>query len=188
MIARDLKRSVTALILFTGLVGCGIVALATDATQSGTMQISCENFSEGSAIPAKFTCDGQNSSPALKWSGAPAATKSFALIADDPDAPMGTWVHWVLYDIPGSADGVVENASKSASLPAASKEGVNDFKQPGYGGPCPPAGKPHRYVFKLYALDTVLELKPGATKKQLEQEMTKHILAEAKLTGTYKRK
>ena len=143
-------------------------------------------FAEGQSIPAKFTCEGKNISPPLKWSGTPAGAKSFALIADDPDAPAGTWVHWVLFDLPAGTTELPEDLSKSQHV-AGATQGLNDFKHLGYGGPCPPPGKPHRYFFKLYALDAPLGLKPGASKKDVESALQKHVLAEAQLMGTFKR-
>ena len=110
------------------------------------------------------------------------------MIVDDPDAPSGTWVHWVVYDLPGTATELPEDLHKGQYLPNGAKQGLNDFKHLGYGGPCPPQGKPHRYFFKLYALDAALDLKPGATKKELEAAMGKHVLAQGQLMGTYKRK
>jgi len=145
-------------------------------------------FTEGQAIPAQYTCQGGDSSPALAWTGTPANTKSFALIADDPDAPAGTWVHWVIYDLPSTTRALPENVAKQPVLEDNSKQGLNDFQRVGYGGPCPPAGKPHRYYFKLFALDEMLYLKPGATKKDVELAMKGHILAEGQLMGTYQRK
>jgi Raf kinase inhibitor-like YbhB/YbcL family protein len=118
----------------------------------------------------------------------PAEAKSVALIADDPDAPMGTWVHWVLYDLPATTTELAEGVAKSQYLPGGAKQGLNDFRHLGYGGPCPPHGKPHRYFFKLYALDTLLDLKPGATKREVEGAMAKHILAQGQLMGTYQRR
>jgi len=144
-------------------------------------------FAEGRPIPDKYTCSGPNVSPVLRWGNAPAGTKSFALIADDPDAPVGTWVHWVLYDLPPATMSLAENVPSSPELPDGSKQGVNDFGQPGYGGPCPPPGKPHRYFFKIYALDIMLNLKSGATKKELLKAMDGHVLAEGQLMGTYQR-
>jgi len=161
---------------------------AADTTPSGHMQLTSATFAEGELIPAKHTCDDKNVSPPLKWSGAPPGTKSLALIVDDPDAPAGTWVHWVLYDLPGSASELPEDLPKGQYLPNGAKQGLNDFKHLGYGGPCPPKGNPHRYLFKLYALDTSLDLKPGATKKELEGAIGKHVLAQGQLIGTYKRK
>ena len=152
------------------------------------MQIKSMAFSEGQPIPDHYTCAGQNVSPPLAWSGAPAGTKSFALIADDPDAPMGTWVHWVVYDLPPTTGTLGENTTPSSGLPDGSKQGVNDFLKIGYGGPCPPPGKPHHYHFKIYALDTVVNLKSGATKKELLKAMSGHVLAEGQLIGTYQRK
>jgi len=152
------------------------------------MQLSSAVFNEGGAIPAPYTCDGRNVSPPLKWSGAPEGTKALALIVDDPDAPAGTWVHWVLYDLPAGPNELPEDVQKSQYVAGGAMQGLNDFKHLGYGGPCPPPGKPHRYFFKLYALDQPLGQKPGLTKKELERAMEKHILAQGQLMGTYKRK
>lgn len=145
-------------------------------------------FTEGQPIPAKHTCEGADVSPPLKWSDAPQATKGFGLICNDPDAPVGTWVHWVIYALPVSTTELGEQIPPSETLPSGAKQGVNDFKRVGYGGPCPPPGKPHRYFFKLYALDTELSLKPRATKKELLKAMEGHILAEGSLMGTYQRR
>ncbi len=148
-----------------------------------TLVLTSSAFADGGAIPSKYTCDGADVSPALTWSGAPGNTQTFALIADDPDAPAGTWVHWVLFNLPGTAKALPENAS-----PGGAVQGRNDFRKTGYGGPCPPPGKPHRYFFKLYAVDTSLALHAGATKAQLEAAMQGHIIATAQLVGTYGRK
>ena len=145
-------------------------------------------FAEGQAIPTKHTCDGENVSPGLSWSGIPEGTKSLALIADDPDAPAGTWVHWVLYDVPAATTQLPENVPAANDVLNGGKQGRNDFKKIGYGGPCPPKGNPHRYYFKLYALDQKLNLTAGATKANVEKAMKGHILAEGKLMGTYKRR
>ena len=163
-------------------------ASAGEHSNRTAMQLTSTAFSEGGPIPARFTCDGSDASPALKWSGVPSGAKSLVLLADDPDAPVGTWVHWVLFDLPASSGELKEDAPKSQFLPGGAKQGLNDFKRLGYGGPCPPPGKSHRYFFKLYALDTLLDLKPGATKKEVEQAMEKHILAQGLLMGTYKRR
>ena len=136
----------------------------------------------------KHTCQGSDFSPPLAWTNTPPNTKSFALIVDDPDAPAGTWVHWVIYDLPATATGLAENTPKSAQLPGGVKQGLNGWPHLGYNGPCPPPGKPHRYFFKLYALDTLLNLKPGLTKKDLLKAMEGHVLAEGQLMGTYQRK
>jgi Raf kinase inhibitor-like YbhB/YbcL family protein len=161
---------------------------AADSTRPIQMLLVSSAFSEGGMVPVKYTCDGKNISPPLKWTNVPPGTTSFALIADDPDAPSGTWVHWVLYDLPASVTELPEDLVKGQYIPNSAKQGLNDFKHLGYGGPCPPPGNPHRYFFKLYALDTRLELKPGATKQSLEQAMAKHILAQGQLMGMYKRR
>lgn len=152
------------------------------------LQITTTAFAEGQPIPRRHAFDDQDISPALQWSGVPPAAKSLALICDDPDAPMGTWVHWVLYDLPPVGTGLAEGVPKSPELPNGAKQGVNDYKKIGYGGPCPPPGKPHRYFFKLYALDTMPDLKPGLTKKELLQAMDGHVIAEGQWMGTYERK
>ena len=155
-----------------------------------TLEITSQAFSNNEEIPTKYTCDNKDISPALEWSGLPVGTKSLALIVDDPDAPdpaapKMTWVHWVLYNIPPSATGLPE-AVKSQDLPKGTKEGLNDWKRTGYGGPCPPIGR-HRYFHKLYALDAVLPDLGKPTKKDLEKAMDGHILARATLVGTYQR-
>ena len=150
-------------------------------------QIKSRGFIQGQAIPKKFTCDGQDVSPYLIWTDPPAGTKSFALIADDPDAPMGTWVHWVLYDLPAETGQLPEGVPPLETLEDGTKQGMTDFKRVGYGGPCPPPGKPHRYFFKLYAVDKKLGLPPKATKEQVLNAIQGHTLGEAQLMGTYKR-
>ncbi len=152
-----------------------------------TMVLTSSAFEEGAMIPAKFTCDGEDVSPALSWSGAPAGVKTFALIADDPDAPMGTWVHWVIFNIPDSVNQLPEAVPPMPTLANGAVQGKNDFRKIGYGGPCPPGGV-HRYFFKLYALDTRLSLQPGITKAELLKAMEGHILAQAQLMGRYSRK
>ena len=153
------------------------------------MKLSSTAFAPDGEIPIAYTCEGRDISPPLTWSDQPAATKTLALIADDPDAPdpaapKMTWVHWVLYDIPASATGVSEGGSQ---LPAGTRDGLNDWKRTGYGGPCPPIGR-HRYFFKLSALDTSLSFAHPPTKQQLEQAMKGHVLAHAELVGTYARR
>ena len=151
------------------------------------MKLTSTAFAEGQPIPANHTCDGADVSPPLQWSEAPPSTKSFALICDDPDAPVGTWVHWVIYGLPATASELPGMIAPTESLPNGAKQGLNDFRRVGYGGPCPPPGRPHRYFFKLYALDTELLLKPRATKQDLLRAMAGHILAETRLMGTYQR-
>ena len=149
--------------------------------------LSSKSFSDGGDIGKKFTCDGTDVSPELQWTGAPAGTKAFALIADDPDAPAGTWTHWLLYDLPPDATSLAEGTSKQPELANGARQGRNDFGKIGYNGPCPPPGKPHRYFFKLYALDGKLNLKPGASKQEVERAIASHTLAKAEWIGRYKR-
>ncbi|MCE5250471.1 YbhB/YbcL family Raf kinase inhibitor-like protein [bacterium] len=143
-------------------------------------------FSAGGSIPSRYTCDGMDISPQLAWSDPPDGTKSFALICDDPDAPAGTWVHWVMYNIPAGVQELSEKMPSQEKLGSGALQGTNDFRRIGYGGPCPPSGT-HRYYFKVYALDTMLDLKPGATKQQLLRAMEGHIRAQGELMGRYSR-
>jgi len=138
-------------------------------------------------IPKKFTCDGPDMSPQLSWKEAPSETQSFALIMDDPDAPAGTWVHWVLYNLPANAHELAEGLEKQEQLSNGALQGRNDFRKIGYGGPCPPSGPPHRYYFKLYALDARLNPKAGAAKPEIESAMKGHILGQTELIGRYGR-
>jgi Raf kinase inhibitor-like YbhB/YbcL family protein len=144
-------------------------------------------FSEGDHIAKKHTCDGGDVSVPLEWSDPPPATKGFALIADDPDAPAGTWVHWVLYDLPAKTRRLDEGLSAKEAFPDGSMQGVNSFRRIGYGGPCPPPGRPHRYYFKLYALDKKTGLPPKATKAQLMEAIKNHTLEHVELMGRYGR-
>ena len=150
-------------------------------------ELSCSAFKEGELIPKKHTCEGEDLSPPLRWNHPPAGTRSFALIADDPDAPGRTWVHWVLYNIPLDLCGLAEGTPAQETLPNGAQQGLNDSQEIGYGGPCPPPGKPHRYYFKLYALDCELALKSRATKVQVVDAMKGHVLAEASLMGRFAR-
>ncbi len=155
------------------------------------IQLTSDNFSHQGEIPSKHTCEGEDTSPPLSWSGAPEGTKSFVLIVDDPDAPdpeapKMTWVHWVLYNIPPDSQGLAE-AVPVQDLPPGTRQGRNDWGRTGYGGPCPPIGR-HRYFHKFYALDTVLADLGTPTKKQLESAMEGHVLAVAELIGTYRKK
>ena len=144
-------------------------------------------FKESGTIPKMYTCSGQDMSPPLQWDDPPAKTQTFALIADDPDAPNGTWVHWVIYNMPASQRRLDEGIKPEETLPGGASQGVNDFKKVGYGGPCPPPGKPHRYYFKLYALDAPLKLKPRATKEHVMEALKPHLLGESQLMGTFGR-
>lgn len=161
-----------------------------DTTEGGkTMEfkISSPAFEQDTFIPKKYTGDGPDVSPPLNWTEPPVGTKSFALICDDPDAPMGTWVHWVIYEIGADARELQENVAKTDTLPTGVRQGTNDFRKVGYGGPAPPPGPAHRYYFKLYALDTELPLAAGARKNDLLKAMEGHILDQAELMGRYKR-
>ncbi|MBW8041361.1 MAG: YbhB/YbcL family Raf kinase inhibitor-like protein [Planctomycetes bacterium] len=148
--------------------------------------ITSSAFEHEALIPPKYTCDGDDISPPLQWESIPEATKSIALISDDPDAPMGTWVHWVLFNLPADTSRLHENIPPEKTLPNGARQGINDFRRIGYGGPCPPSGT-HRYFFKIYALDTELDLAVGAAKSDLLEAMEGHILGEGQLMGKYKR-
>jgi Raf kinase inhibitor-like YbhB/YbcL family protein len=151
------------------------------------MMLTTPTFTAGGPIPKPCTCDGDDRSPALAWSEIPVDTRSFALICDDPDAPRGTWVHWVIFNLPADAVELSEGVPRAPEMPSGARQGVNDSGDVGYGGPCPPRGAPHRYFFRLYALDTLLNLSPGAKRSELDHAMVGHILAEATLMGTYRR-
>ena len=151
------------------------------------IELKSAAFKSGQTIPRKHTCDGPDLSPPLEWSGMPEGTHSLALVSDDPDAPVGTWVHWVLYDLPGETRFLAEGVSTTETLPRGGCQGRNDFGRIGYGGPCPPPGRAHRYFFKLYALSSRVNLQPGATKEALLKAMQGHVLAETQLMGTYGR-
>lgn len=148
-----------------------------------SLNLSSNAFNHQSTIPSKYTCDGQDISPELSWENAPQNTKSFVLIVDDPDAPMGTWVHWLLFNIPADTHTLEENLKM---LPAGTLSGTNSWNNQGYGGPCPPQNT-HRYFFKLYALDTTLGLSAGSDKKAIETAMQGHVLVTAELMGKYTR-
>jgi len=143
-------------------------------------------FTQGSPIPAVYTCTGRNISPPLSWSQPPDGTQSFALIMDDPDAPGGTWTHWVIFNLPAAAGGLAENVSPAGSLPDGSLQGRNSWGKTGYGGPCPPSGT-HRYFFKLDALDQQLDLPSNADAVRLVKAMQGHVLGSAELMGTYRK-
>ena len=171
--------------LVISLAGASFTSNPLEETMSFTL--SSPSFSNGGTIDKKFTCDGPDVSPQLTWTEPPAGTKSLALLVDDPDAPVGNWNHWAMWNLPANLKSLPEGVSNEATLQDGSQQGPNDFRKPGYNGPCPPSGKPHRYYFKLFALDTKLELKPGARKKDLEAAMKGHILAQAEWMGRYGR-
>ena len=151
------------------------------------LSVSSLAFREGESIPAKYTCQGQDVSPPLAWSEPPVGTQPFALIVDDPDAPGGTFTHWVLFNLPANTRELPEGVDVGGQLGSVALQGKNDFGRTGYRGPCPPPGAPHHYQFTLYALDQSLDLRPGASKKQVLQAMQGHVLARGQCTGTYQR-
>ena len=175
------------------IIACCILGLRSRAFaiyfggQSMSLTISSSAFTNGGVIPKKFTCDGADVSPPLTWTDPPAGTEAFALLVDDPDAPVGNWNHWAIWNLPANLRSLPEGVSKTTHLLDGSQQGQNDFHKPGYNGPCPPAGKPHRYFFKLFALDTKVSLKSEAGKPELETAIKGHTQATAELMGTYKR-
>jgi Raf kinase inhibitor-like YbhB/YbcL family protein len=173
--------------LFYGVAVCLATVLAMAADSSGALQLVTTAFRSGGRIPKQFTCSGKNVSPALSWSQPPQQTQSLVLILDDPDAPAGNWVHWVVYDLPPSARQLPEHVPPGDAISGGGRQGANDFSQTGYGGPCPPPGKPHRYFFRLYALDTRLNLHGAARRQDVDDTMKGHILAQAELMGTFQR-
>jgi Raf kinase inhibitor-like YbhB/YbcL family protein len=189
------QRSTFALcacLAFTALLALSACSNGSDKAKvtedSGPMDIQLISgaFEDGEPIPAQYTCQGKNISPPLAWSSPPAGAKSVALILDDPDAPRGTWVHWVVYNLPADTIGLPEGVKADSVLPGNALQGRNDYKRNDYGGPCPPSGT-HRYFFKIYALDTALDLKAGATKDDVLRAMEGHVLAHGQLMGTVKK-
>ncbi len=177
-----MKKSYSLLfitLLFTILIFAG-------GNKLKKINLYSNNFENNGYIPTKYTCEGKDISPQLHWEGIPDGTKSIAIICDDPDAPMGTWVHWVIYNIPPESNSLKEDFPKVSKTESGILQGINDFRRIGYGGPCPPPGKPHRYFFKIYALDTTIDVK-NLTKEKLLEKMEDHILGYGELIGLYKR-
>ena len=181
-----IKTIIVVLIMFCNLLLEAQINDEMEGELKMEIKITSPAFENGAHIPQKYTCDDLNISPQLEWGGVPDGVKSFALICDDPDAPMGTWVHWVIYNIPSSLNNLSENIPNDKILGNGALQGTNDFRKIGYGGPCPPGGT-HRYFFKIYALDAELDLDVGATKEVLLNSMSGHILAEGELVGKYSR-
>lgn len=171
------------------LAACGRTAAPPTPGREGHVSLILQSsaFAAGEPIPKQFTCDGADQSPPLAWSGAPTGTKSLALIVEDPDAPGGTFVHWVIFNLPPAPAALSAGAPKQATLPNGANQGRNGFRRIGYGGPCPPPGSPHHYHLRLYALDAALDLTPGASSAEVRAAMAGHVLGEADLTGTYGR-
>jgi Raf kinase inhibitor-like YbhB/YbcL family protein len=159
--------------------------MTTTETSSARIQLTSSAFQDGGRIPYLYTCEGDDISPPLQWSGAPVTARSYALVCEDPDAPRGTWVHWVLYNIPADTVELNKAMPTLPELPSSARHGRNSAGDMAYAGPCPPPGKPHRYFFRLYALDIAVNLAPGATRAELEHAMDQHILGQGQLMGTY---
>src|SRR2546430_162889 len=159
----------------------------TSTNNKAEIKLTSSAFSEGQPIPRAYTCDGVNISPPLEWSGVPKTARTIAIVCDDPDAPGGTWVHWVLYNLPAENIGLVENLPATENVKAGGFQGQNDFGKSGYGGPCPPSGT-HRYYFKIFAFDRELDLPSGAKRGQLDAAMKGHVVAQGELMGRYSRK
>jgi len=178
--------TIVASLLLAGVLG-GPPVYGAESGSPKKFMLTSSAFQAAAEIARKYTCDGDDVSPPLRWENPPAGAKAFAMIADDPDAPGGTWVHWLIYDLPAETKDLFESVPKTEVLTHGGKQGVNDFGKVGYGGPCPPPGSAHRYFFKLYALDAATNLKPRAMKQQLLDVLKPHLLGEADLVGRYKR-
>jgi hypothetical protein len=159
-----------------------------DDSTTSRLVLTSSVFQDGGAIPTRHTGQGEDLSPPLAWTGAPVTTRTFALICDDPDAPGGTWLHWLLWNLPADAVELGEGVPPRPELPSGARQGLNDGGDLGYGGPLPPPGKPHRYVFHLHALDTSINLPPGINRSDLETAMEGHVLARGTLMGIYERR
>jgi Raf kinase inhibitor-like YbhB/YbcL family protein len=175
--------------ILVAFASTGIVAITDNnqAVAAAQVRIGSTAFTNGNAVPKQYTADGANSSPPIWWTNIPNGTKSIALICDDPDAPKGTWTHWVIYNIPAKEPGLGAGYPTSADLPNGAKQGTNSFQRTGWGGPDPPPGKPHHYIFTVYALNTTLNSQSGMTAEQLRGTMNNHIVGQGQLTGTYGR-
>ena len=173
------------ILIFSIVSGC--IAGEKEANTMDKISVSVDGFKDGENIPSRYTCDGRDTSPEISWKGIPVKAESIALIMDDPDAPGGTFLHWTLYNIPRNTAKLPEGMPKTQALPDGSLQGITDFGKAGYGGPCPPKAKPHRYYFRNFALDKKLDLKPGASLPELEKAMIGHILAKGEFMGRYGR-
>jgi len=180
--------SITLIIILLAAVGCGDSAPPPAGEgENMTLSLTSTAFEDGGNIPAKYTCDGEDISPPLEWGEPPEGTRAFALILDDPDAPSGVFTHWVMFNIPPDSRRLEEAIPAHSQLASGARQGKNSSGQTGYGGPCPPSGRPHHYQFNLYALDQPLDLKAGVSKKETTGAMRGHILAQGRLTGIYRR-
>ena len=158
-----------------------------DDSPTRHLTLTSSAFRDGESIPFRHSCDGEDLSPPLAWTGSPVETRTFALICDDPDAPRGTWVHWLIWNLPADAVELGQGVPPRPELPSGARQGLNDSGDLGYGGPCPPPGKAHRYFFRLYALDGPLDLSPGASREELDAALDGRALATAEMVGTYER-
>lgn len=181
-----IRPGLVILLFLPFLIAAGQSRQGDEPMGSSNLTLESNAFAFGDPIHSDYTCDGSDVSPQLQWQGVPSGTRSFVLICDDPDASVGTWVHWVYYDIPATVSELREAFPPDERPELGGAQGITDFRRVGYGGPCPPSGT-HRYYFKLYAIDSVLDLAPGATKRQVLQAADGHILAQAELMGTYSR-
>lgn len=187
--ARDLRTGIWMLIMSIALCTCQEQQPEPESLQDPgvTMNLQSSAFGAGGTIPTMYTCDGQDVSPPLSWSEPPAGTESLVLLCDDPDAPVGTWDHWVLFNIPAASRSLPEGMGAEPVIDGAGVQGTNSWDRIGYGGPCPPKGGEHRYYFRLYALDTNLDLDSGAMRKDVEKALQAHVLAQGQLMGRYGR-
>ena len=183
---RIFRATLTLVCLLVFAISCRRQPSWAHGQPHTNMTIQSSSFSNGGAIPQRFTCDGAGLSPNVQWTVPPAGTKSIVLVMHDPDALID-FTHWLVFNIPPGVQSLAERASEQPAMPPGSSEGANDFDRFGYGGPCPPGGKLHRYVFQVFALDMRLALRPGASRKQLDAAMGGHILAEGHISGTYQR-
>jgi Raf kinase inhibitor-like YbhB/YbcL family protein len=182
-----LRQALVIMPLLTLLMSMFMVPERVPGQQASKIVLKTTSFEPGGFIPKRFTCEAADVSPALAWGDPPAGTQSFAIIEDDPDAPSGTFVHWLVYDLPAAYRRLPEALSGNDQMAGGGRQGTNDFSRTGYSGPCPPPGKPHRYFIRLYALDAPTSLPPAATRKELDSAMQGHILGQAELMGRFKR-
>jgi hypothetical protein len=181
------RLAVQPLLILVVLILAAPFKVRGQQASSSKIELKTTSFAPGGFIPRRFTCEAADVSPALTWTEPPAGTQSFALIEDDPDAPSGTFVHWLVYDLPAVYRQLPEGLSRNDQMPGGGRQGTNDFSRTGYSGPCPPPGRPHRYFIRLYALDAKPNLRPAATRRELEAAMQGHILAQAELMGRFQR-
>ena len=181
------RQALVMLLLLTLGMIMFVLPARVGGQQAAKIELKTTSFEPGGFIPKRFTCEGSDVSPALAWGEPPSGTQSFAIIEDDPDAPSGTFVHWLVYDLPSAYRRLPEALPGSDQMAGGGRQGTNDFSRTGYSGPCPPRGKPHRYFIRLYALDAKTNLHPAATRAKLDAAMQGHILAQAELMGLFKR-